>query len=135
MNALEALQPGARAEASTVVTHELTVQHTIAHMPAVYGTPYMIYLMEVAAAEAMSAALPPGWASVGVGVNIEHLAATPMGRTVTATAVVTAVEPKLVRFDVEAHDGTRLIGKGTHTRAPIDLERFLRRLEADSAAG
>lgn len=134
MNPLEALAPGARGEARTVVTPELTVAHTMPHMPAVYGTPYMIYLMEMAAAEAMAAALPAGWASVGVGVNIQHLAATPLGRTVTATAVVTEVGERIVTLDVAAHDGVRLIGKGTHTRAPIDLARFLRRLEADNEA-
>ena len=128
-NPLANIVPGLRGEARTVVTRELTVQHTMPHMPAVYGTPYMIYLMEVAAADAIGAQLPAGWASVGVGVNIEHLAATPMGRTVTATATVTGTREKLVVLDVEAHDGVRLIGKGTHTRAPVELERFLRRLE------
>jgi fluoroacetyl-CoA thioesterase len=128
-NPVDTIKPGMRGEARVLVTHELTVQHTMPQMPAVYGTPYMIHLMEVAAADAIASALPPGWASVGVGVNIEHLGATPMGRTVTATAVVTGTREKVVELDVEAHDGVRLIGKGTHTRAPIDIARFLRRIE------
>lgn len=131
VNPLEALAVGARGEARTVVTPELTVAHTMPQMPAVYGTPYMIYLMEMAAAEAMASALPAGWASVGTGVNIQHLAATPLGRTVTATAVVTEIGEKTVTLAVTAHDGVRLIGKGTHTRAAIELARFLARLKQD----
>jgi predicted thioesterase len=133
MNPLEHLLIGARGEARTVVTPELTVAHAMPGMPAVYGTPFMIYLMEMAGVEAMSPALPAGWASVGVGVNIQHLAATPLGRTVTATAVVTEVGAKTVTLAVEAHDGVRLIGKGSHTRAPIELARFLQRLQADAS--
>jgi predicted thioesterase len=132
MNPLEHLLIGARGEARTVVTPELTVAHAMPGMPAVYGTPFMIYLMEMAGVEAMAPALPAGWASVGVGVNIQHLAATPLGRTVTATAVVTGVSAKTVTLEVEAHDGVRLIGKGSHTRAPIELARFLQRLQADA---
>lgn len=132
MNPLEQLAVGARGEARTVVTHELTVAHAMPGMPAVYGTPFMIYLMEMAGVEAMRPVLPEGWTSVGVGVNVEHLAATPEGRTVTATAVVTGVGPKTVTLAVEAHDGVRLIGRGTHTRAAVEIARFLRRLEADA---
>jgi predicted thioesterase len=131
MNPLEHLSIGARGEAQTVVTPELTVAHAMPGMPAVYGTPFMIYLMEMAGVAAMAPVLPEGWVSVGVGVNIEHLAATPVGRTVTATAVVTAVGPKVVTLDVEAHDGRRLIGRGSHTRAPVELARFLQRLQSE----
>jgi len=61
---------------------------------------------------------------------VQHLAATPVGRTVTATATVTAVDDKTVTFDVTAHDGIEPIGRGTHVRAPIELARFNARLEA-----
>lgn len=115
---------GTEGEASIVVTREETVRHFRPNMPEVYGTPFMIYLMEVAADQAIQAGLPAGWVSVGVGVNINHLAPTPVGRTVTAKARVTAVGDKLVTFEVEAHDGINLIGKGTHTRAPVELARF-----------
>jgi fluoroacetyl-CoA thioesterase len=97
-------------------------------MPKVYSTPYMIFLMETAAGNAIQSSLPSGWVSVGVDVNIRHMAATPVGNTVTARATVTAVSEKLVTFEVEAHDGTKLIGKGTHTRAPVELARFMKAL-------
>ena len=80
---------GASASESVVVTRELTVAHFAAHMPEVYGTPLMIYLMELASARAIAPFLPPGSVSVGTEVNVKHLAATPVGLTVTATATVT----------------------------------------------
>jgi fluoroacetyl-CoA thioesterase len=126
---------GLRGEAKVVVTPELTVGHFVAGMPEVYGTPFMIFLMETAAGQAIQACLPAGWVSVGVEVNIRHLAPTPVGGTVTAHATVTAVTAKLVSFDVEAHDGTNVIGSGTHSRAPIDLARFERTLAARSGGG
>jgi predicted thioesterase len=121
---------GTTATKSVVVTRELTVAHFHHGMPEAYGTPLMIYLMEIAAADAIQPFLPDGWASVGVAVSVRHLAATPVGRTVTATATVTAVDENSVSFAVSAHDGVEPIGAGTHVRAPIELSRFNRRLES-----
>jgi predicted thioesterase len=123
---------GATASETVVVTRELTVAHFSPRMPEVYGTPMMIYLMEVAAARAIAPHLPPGHVSVGTLVNVRHLAATPVGRTVTATAVVTAVSRREVTFDVRAHDGVALIGEGTHARAVVEVARFMARTTAPS---
>jgi predicted thioesterase len=120
----ERVVPGARGEASTVVTREVTVAHFHPEMPEVYGTPFMIYLMEVAASNAVQSAMPDGWVTVGVEVSVRHLAATPVGRTVTARAEVTSVSERAITFAVEADDGVNVIGQGTHVRAPIDLARF-----------
>ena len=119
-----AIPVGASASESVVVTRELTVAHFASHMPEVYGTPLMIYLMEVASARAVAPYLPPGSVSVGTEVNVKHLAATPVGLTVTATATVTAVNGRLVSFAVRAHDGVELIGEGTHVRAVVEVARF-----------
>jgi predicted thioesterase len=118
------LRLGATGEASVVVSRELTVRHFHPEMPEAYGTPFMIYLMERAAGEAIHPHLPAGWVTVGVEVNVRHLAATPVGRTVTARATVTSVAGRLIGLDVEAHDGVRLIGQGAHTRAPVELAKF-----------
>ena len=120
---------GASATTSVVVTRELTVAHYHPGLPEAYGTPLMIYLMEVAAGDAIQPYLPDGWASVGIAVNVRHLAPTPVGRTVVATATVTAVDDKTISFSVAAHDGVEAIGTGTHVRAPIELDRFNKRLE------
>jgi len=132
MNPVSGITVGTEAVETTVVTKEVTVRHFHDYMPEVYGTPFMIYLMEVAASNAVQPWLPSGWVSVGVDVNIRHLAATPLGRTVTARAKVTKVTEKLIEFEVEAHDGVNLIGKGTHSRAPINLERFEKSLSKSS---
>jgi fluoroacetyl-CoA thioesterase len=121
---------GASASKSVIVTRDMTVAHFHDNMPEVYGTPMMIYLMEVAAAEAIEKYLPAGWASVGAVVSVKHLAATPVGFTVTARAEVTSVNDRLVTFTVEAHDGAEKIGEGTHTRGVINLERFRARFKA-----
>jgi len=120
---------GTWAAVSEQVVREMTVAHFHAHMPEVYGTPFMIYLMEVAAERAMAPWLGPGWTSVGVAVDVRHLAATPAGFTVTARAEVVERDEKTVTFRVEARDGVELIGEGRHVRAPIELARFARGVE------
>ena len=99
-------------------------------MPEVYGTPFMIYLMELAAASAIKPYLPEGWISVGAGVDVTHLAATPVGYTVTARAEVLEWNGRTVIFAVEARDGLELIGQGRHVRAPVEVARFNRGVAA-----
>ena len=132
MKPIDNIPVGASATRSVKVTRELTVAHFHPWMPEVYGTPLMIYLMEEAAAQAIQEYLPEGWVSVGAVVNIKHLAATPVGLTVTATATVTAVGDSTVNFAVAAHDGLETIGEGVHVRAPVELKRFEKRVQAKS---
>jgi fluoroacetyl-CoA thioesterase len=133
MKLTERIPLGASARKSWTVTQELTIAHRNDRLPAVFATPMMIYLMEIASAEAIQPYLPEGWLSVGVLVNVKHLAPTPVGATVTARAEVIAVTESLVTFAVEAHDGLEKIGEGTHVRAPVELERFLKRVRAKAA--
>ena len=135
MKGTENIPVGASATKSVEVTKEMTVKWFHDDMPEVYGTPMMIYLMEVAAADAIENYLPEGWVSVGVIVNIKHLAATPIGFTVTARAEVIEVGENTIKFTVEAHDGKEKIGEGIHVRAPVALDRFMKRVEAKSEAG
>jgi predicted thioesterase len=132
MKATQNIPVGARAEKTLEVTRNLTVAQYHEHMPEVFGTPMMIYLMEVAAAAAIEEYLPEGWVSVGVVVDVKHLAATPIGFTVTARAEVLSVSDSTITFAVEAHDGAEKIGEGKHVRAPINLERFMQRVQAKS---
>jgi predicted thioesterase len=130
LNPTEKIRPGIEGSETTVVTRDKTVAHFHSKMPEVYGTPMMIYLMEVAASNAIQPFLPEGWASVGTDVNVKHLAPTPVGRTVVATAKVTSVNDRSVAFTVDAHDGFEKIGEGTHVRGVIDVARFERRVQA-----
>jgi fluoroacetyl-CoA thioesterase len=127
MNPLEKLSVGMTAEKKVVVTPEMTVGHVVPGMPAVYGTPTMILHMEMAAGLAVQPSLPAGYVSVGMMVNIRHLAATPVGRAVRAIARVIAVEEKSILFEVEAWDGNRKIGDGTHRRGVVNAAEFEKR--------
>jgi predicted thioesterase len=121
---------GATATQKIEVTREMTVAHFHEHMPEVYGTPIMIYHMENTAAEAIQEFLPAGWITVGVLVDVKHLAATPVGASVTTRAEVLEVGDYTVKFAVEAHDGFEKIGEGTHVRAAVEVERFMNRVKA-----
>jgi predicted thioesterase len=127
MNPLEKVTAGMTAEKLVTVTPEMTVGHVVPGMPEVYGTPVMILHMEIASGSAVQPFLPAGHVSVGMMVNIRHLAATPVGRTVRAIARVVAVEASSVLFEVEAWDGGRKIGDGTHRRGVVDVAGFERR--------
>lgn len=127
------VRPGLTGEAEEQVTPELTVSHRLPGMPSVYTTPNMIYLMEIACANAIHPHLPPGWTSLGVGVNIRHLAATPVGARVRAQARIVEVTQRIVTCEVTAHDGLRLIGQGTHSRAPVDQADFERSVLAQAS--
>ena len=110
-----------------VVTRELTVGAHVEGMPLVYGTPMMILLMEAASGAAVAPHMPQGWVTVGTEVAIRHLAPTPIGRTVVATSRVIEKKANSVLFAVEAFDGERKIGEGTHRRSAVEVEPFLKR--------
>ena len=123
------LNPGHSAEASLIVqasdTATMLAVRPDDRFPEVFATSRMIALMELAAARAMRALLQPGQLSVGVGLNVRHTAATPIGCTVRAVATFLRNEGKLLLFKVEAFDEAGAIGEGEHTRAVIDAERLM----------
>jgi len=124
MNPLDKVTVGMTAEKKVTVMPEMTVGDVVPGMPAVYGTPTMILHMEMAAGSAIQPSLPAGYVSVGMMVNIRHLAATPIGRTVRAIARVAKVGEKSILFEVEAWDGERKIGDGTHRRGVVNVAEF-----------
>jgi fluoroacetyl-CoA thioesterase len=124
MALLDHLRIGMSAETKLVVMGEMTVGHFVLGMPRVYATPMMILHMEMAAGSAIASALPEGFVSVGMEVNVRHLAATPIGCKVRAIARVTAIEGKRVMFAVEAWNEVRKIGEGTHRRGIVNVGEF-----------
>ena len=127
MSPLDKVTVGLMAEKLVTITPEMTVGHVVPGMPEVYGTPMMILHMEMAAGSTIQPSLPAGYVSVGMMVDVRHLAATPVGRTVRAVARVVAVEARSVLFEVEAWDCGRKIGDGTHRRGVVDVAEFERR--------
>src|SRR5216684_7724513 len=127
MDALDNITIGLTAEKTVTVTSAMTVGHFVAHMPQVYATPMMILHMEMASGSAIASYLPEGFVSVGMDVKVRHLAATPVGRTVRAISRVIRIDPKSVVFEVEARDGDRKIGDGTHRRGIVNVLEFEKR--------
>jgi fluoroacetyl-CoA thioesterase len=127
MNPISKIMLGMTAEKTVTVTHEMTIGHFVANMPRVYATPMMILHMEMAAGGSIASHLPEGYVSVGMDVKVRHLAATPVGHTVRVISRVVKINPKSVVFEVEAWDGSRRIGDGTHCRGIVNLAEFEKR--------
>jgi predicted thioesterase len=127
MDALDKITIGMMAEKTVTVTPEMTVGYLVPGMPRVYATPMMILHMEMAAGSAVGPYLPDGFVSVGMDVKVRHLAATPVGNTVRAIARVIKIDCSSVTFEVEAWNGERKIGDGTHRRGIVNLLEFEKR--------
>jgi predicted thioesterase len=118
-----------RGNAELVVGDEHTAPRVGSGRVRVLATPVMINLFEAAALDAVERMLPPGHQSLGTVLNVRHIAATPVGMRVTATAEVTGVEGRTIRFRVEAHDEKDLIGDGTHERVVVNVAKFDQRVQ------
>ena len=118
---------GAKKTVEKTVTQELSAQAAGSGLLPVFGTPFMLAMMENAAAGCLQEFLEDGKGSVGTHLDVSHDAPTPIGMKVWAEAEITAVSEngKMVDFAVKAWDEKGPIGKGTHTRAIISNERFL----------
>lgn len=116
---------GMKGEAATLVEREDTAKEVGSGDLLVYATPCMAALMEGAACEAIAQALSDTQTTVGTLLNIEHIAATPVGLEVRAEAEVTAVEGKVITFELRAYDEAGEIGKGTHKRVLVNAQKFL----------
>jgi len=113
-----------------VMPAHLANQFKDAILPQVFATPMMVTIMENAALNAIRDYLEPGESAVGTVVNVHHLAATPVGHMVTATAEVTKVDGRRIEFNVSARDEIEEIGTGTHERMLVDMARLDKRLAA-----
>ncbi len=121
---------GMKGEVTSFVEREDTAQIVGSGSLLVYATPCMIALMEGAACEAISKALPDEKTSVGISLDVSHLSATPVGMKVRAEAEVTSVDGNTVTFHVCAYDESGKIGEGTHKRAIISTQKFLEKTYA-----
>jgi fluoroacetyl-CoA thioesterase len=117
---------GRTATREFVVSEDDTADAVGSGSLPVLGTPVLLAWCEAATCAALD--LPAGRTSVGTRVSLEHLAASPVGATVTVTASVAYVDGRLLRFTVEARTGDTLIGSGEITRVVVDAERFMSRL-------
>jgi len=126
---LSCIAPSLTGSAALVVGPEHTAPFVGSGRIAVLATPVMINLIEAAALAAIEHLLPAGHQSLGTHLDVSHVAATPVGLRVTATAEVTAVEGRTVTFRVEARDEFEAIGGGTHQRVVVSVARFDERVQ------
>lgn len=123
---------GTKCRLEQTVTDELTAAMVGSGALPVFGTPFMIALMENASLTLLQSFLEEEQGSVGVHLDVKHTAPTPVGMKVTVEAEITAVSEngKMVDFAVNAWDEKGPIGTGTHTRAIIHSQRFLDKCNA-----
>lgn len=122
------MEAGIKNEKSIVVTDEVTASKVGSGLLPVYATPSMIALMEGTCAESVQPYLAEGEGTVGVAVDIKHIAATPVGMTVRCESLLKEVNGKKLVFEVNVYDEKGMIGTGIHKRAIINNEAFMARL-------
>jgi fluoroacetyl-CoA thioesterase len=127
------LEPGLVGEASITVTEDLTAAALGSGSVDAFSTPALIALLEAAAIDAVKDCLTEGQTTVGVSLNVRHLAATPVGMEVTARATLKEIDGRRLAFDVEAWDAVERIGEGTHGRFIVDRARFEERVRSKQA--
>jgi fluoroacetyl-CoA thioesterase len=113
----DGIRPGLEGRVERVVEGNLITTHVGGQ--GVFATPAMIGLMEWASHKALDGLLPENHTTVGYEVHVRHLAPAKPGTTVVATGKLTEVKGNKLYFDVECHQGDRLLGSGTHKRAIV----------------
>ncbi len=121
---MEGIVPGLASECQLLVREENTAAHLGSGDVSALATPEMIRLMEKASVAAVDHLLPEGYKTVGILVNVRHLAATPMGMKVRVRAELAEVDGRRLVFHVQAHDEVERVGEGEHHRMIIDAEKF-----------
>ena len=122
------LKVGMEAQVERIVEEADTAVRFGSGGVRVFATPMMVALMENAALNAVDPQLGENFATVGLSLNVKHIAATPVGMKVSARAELASIEGKKLTFRVEAYDEQEKIGEGTHERYIIELSKFLERI-------
>jgi predicted thioesterase len=118
------VKAGITLESKRIVSEDDAITFLGGDVKPSLATPRMIMWMEFTARDAVLPHLGPGQDTVGVRVDVRHLAATPIGDEVTYRATVSRVEDRRITFEVEARDSKEIVGRGLHERYVIDVKRF-----------
>jgi len=119
------MEPGLQGRYERIVLQEWTLAHMDPSWPAVFTTPAMIGMMEMASSYAVKPALPPGSITVGVRIEVDHFKPVPVGATVTAVSRLVEIDGRRLIFEAEARSGEDLIGRGRVFHTIVDHTRFL----------
>ena len=118
------LEVGIKGQRETVVTKEKTATGIASVLLELFSTPIMIALMEESAFMSVNEILDEGFTTVGIAVDIKHIAATPVGMKVVAKSELIKVDGRELTFKVEAYDEKGLIGEGVHKRFIVNNDKF-----------
>lgn len=121
---------GIRYEIAEFVSEQNTASSYGSGLLPVYATPAMIALMEKCACACVAPYLENGTTTVGTGINVRHVSASPLGMKITCTATLIEADGRKLTFKVEANDESGLIGEGTHERFIIHTERFMAKCQS-----
>jgi fluoroacetyl-CoA thioesterase len=117
-------------EKTYTVTDDLAVHFMSGEAPPVLSTPALLLWMEMTSREGIKELLGPGQDTVGVGVTLKHLAATPVGAQVRVVSRLLKIEGRIYSLEIEAYDETEKIGEAAHQRAAVTIAKFAERVRA-----
>jgi fluoroacetyl-CoA thioesterase len=117
--------PGMLARVELTVTDADTAQSLGSGDVPVLATPRVLALAEAATVAVTARQIPGGITTVGTRAEVDHRAATPVGRTVTATATLAKMDGRNLIFDVVVRDGERVVAEVRVERALLDRQRFI----------
>lgn len=121
------MEIGLTHEFEIVVTEQMLASSVGSGLVDAFATPIMIANMEKCASQLVCEHIGVGNVTVGTAVNVSHISATPVGMKVRFKATLTAVDGKMLEFDVVAFDERDKIGEGSHSRAIVNAEKFNQR--------
>ena len=121
---------GTVGEERFVVSEQHLIDFACDGMPQILCTPWLIWFLEHAARNAVLPLLEPGESTVGVVLNVEHLAATPLAEEVVCRARVFYVDGPLISFQIEAYDEHEEIARGMHKLRVIEAARLAKRMQS-----
>ncbi len=119
------ITPGIKGEKALTVSRKDTASAYGSGHVDVFATPAMVALMEMTARDSLQTLLPEGFTTVGTEVSVKHLRASAIGHTVRCESKVVEVSGKKVVFEVQVWDDAILVGHGNHTRAIVELKKFM----------
>jgi fluoroacetyl-CoA thioesterase len=121
---------GTKGEEKVLVTPDIAIDFMGVEDARVLSTPHLVWHLEITCRNSVAPLLPEGYDTVGTHVDIKHLAATPLGMTVTFTSEVISHNEKRLLFKVEAFDEREKVSEGTHERFIVNKARFATRVQA-----
>jgi predicted thioesterase len=124
------IEVGIKGQNEVLVVEQNTAKNVGSGMLPVFATPAMAALMEKTASESVQPFLGEGEGTVGISLNIRHLAATPIGLTVKCESELIEIDRKRLVFSLKVSDGVDIIGDGTHERFIINNDKFMQKAES-----